>query len=364
MNIECVSPKTEQHVTNQINLIGCTMAELKDLVRQWGWEDFRTQQITSWVYKKGIHHFKEMTNLSQSGREFLEQTVTLSKLKLVETQVSERDGTIKFLFQLKDNEKIESVFMPTDKRRTLCLSTQVGCPLRCSFCLTGKVGFKRNLDAGEIIDQVISTSSLLSQELPLSPKQHPVTNVVFMGMGEPLLNWPEVSRAISILQSDYGPSIGSRKITVSTAGIADKIEELASDPIKFKLAISLNSADDDQRSYLMPINKIFPLNKLIKAVKKFSTTRRERVTFEYVLIDSLNDSLEDAKRLADLIRGIPCKINLIPYNEIPGKTFKAPSEKVILQFQNYLYQHCPAVTLRKSRGQDILGACGQLRACY
>lgn len=361
---ELLTEKTEQYEKNRTNLIGTTLAELKDLVRQWGWEDFRAQQIASWVYKKGIYHIEEMTNLSQEARKLLQQKVDLYKLKLFETQVSELDGTIKLLFQLQDDEKIESVFMPTDKRRTLCVSTQVGCPLRCSFCLTGKIGYKRNLQADEIIDQVISTGSLFAQDLQLSPKQHPVTNVVFMGMGEPLLNWPEVSRAILILQSDYGPSIGSRKITVSTAGVADKIEELASDPIKFKLAVSLNSADDDKRSYLMPINKTFPLDKLMKAVKKFSTMRKERVTFEYILIDSVNDSLEDAKRLSDLIRGIPCKINLIPYNEIPGKTFKAPSEQAIQKFQNYLYQNCPAVTLRQSRGQDILGACGQLRACY
>jgi len=315
-------------------------------------EPYRAQQIFRWVWKKDKAHFKDITTLSKSLREKLSRECELPLLKKVKV-LSSKDGTKKFLFALPDNESIESVYIPTKKRKTVCISTQVGCPLNCSFCMTGKSGFKRNLDVWEIVDQVRRLESEIGERL---------TNVVLMGMGEPLLNYKNVTKAIEILNSDMGMNIGARKITVSTSGIVPGIKNLAEYPLQVKLAVSLNAATDRKRDALMPINKKYNLTKLMQALEYYYEMKKKRITFEYVLIKGINDSIYDAKALAQLTKNIPCKINIIPFNPIDGVSYKRPGEKTIKRFIDYLYPIAQAVTLRESRGNDINGACGQLRS--
>jgi 23S rRNA (adenine2503-C2)-methyltransferase len=228
------------------------------------------------------------------------------------------------------------------------VSTQVGCPLGCTFCATGKMGFKRNLTSGEIVDQIIAL------------KDHKPTHVVLMGMGEPLLNYDNTIKALKIINSELGLFFAAKRITLSTAGIPDMIRKLADLTLKVKLAISLNAPTDEKRNQLMPINKKHPLKTVLEAVKYYTNKTKRRVTFEYVLIKDFNDSQKDALELSKLVRGIPCKINLIPYNSVPDLPFEKPSEEKIIAFRGYLFPRCPAVTLRKSKGEDIQAACGQL----
>jgi len=327
-----------------------TLTELKELVRELGWEEYRATQIFTWLWQKGIADIEQMTNLSKDKRALLKENCYISELKLIATQTA-NDNTQKFLFGLEDGLNIESVFIPEKSRKTVCVSTQVGCGLGCSICYTGQTGFKRNLKFFEITDQVLQVQKLTGQK---------VTNVVFMGMGEPLLNYDECLKAVEVLNSDFGLNIGARKITISTIGIPDKIYQFASFPLQVKLAISLNGADDKTRNYLMPYTKKYPLSELMAAVRYYTQKKRKRVTFEYVLVKGINDRAQDAERLRRLIKGIPCKINLIPFNPYPGCELEAPDFALVERFAKNFYSDLPCVTIRKSKGAEIIAGCGQL----
>jgi 23S rRNA (adenine2503-C2)-methyltransferase len=330
------------------NLKGLWTQDLEKLLADLEERRYKANQLALWIYDKGITQFDQMTDLSKTLREKLNSTAYVDAIKLVKAQTSEIDFSEKLLFELKDGERIETVLMLEKDRITVCVSTQVGCPLGCTFCATGKMGFKRNLTPGEIVDQIIAL------------KDRRPTHVVLMGMGEPFLNYGNTIKALKIINSELGLSFAAKRITVSTAGIPDEIKKLASLTSKIKLAISLNAPTDEKRNELMPVNKKYPLKTLFEAVKYYTEKTRRRITFEYVLIKDLNDSQMDALELSKLVRGIPCKINLIPYNSVPDLPFEKPSEEKIVAFRDYLFPRCPTVTLRRSKGEDIQGACGQL----
>jgi len=333
----------------RVNLKGLWIDDFEKMLTDLGEKRYKARQLASWIYSKGATDFNQMTDLSQDLRRKLAEISYIDSVKLVKRQISAKDLSEKFLFELADGQKIETVLMWEGKRVTVCLSTQVGCPLGCTFCATGQMGFKRNLTAGEIVDQAIAL------------REHPLTHVVLMGMGEPLLNFDATLRAIRILNDEMGLSFSGKRITVSTAGIPSAIKKLADERRKIKLAISLNAPTDAKRSEIMPVNKKHPLQDLMAAVKHFTEETNRGVTFEYVLIEDVNDSEKDALALSKLVRGIQCKINLIPYNALPDLPYRRPSEEKVVAFRDYLYPRCPAVTLRVSKGEDILGACGQLR---
>ena len=335
--------------SGKMNLKGMWIGDFEQLLGELGEKRYKARQLASWVYARGVTDFSEMTELSKDLRDKLSRIATINGVQLVRRQVSERDLSEKFLFKLSDGEKVETVLMWEADRVTACVSTQVGCPLGCTFCATGQMGYKRNLTAGEIVDQIIAL------------RDNRINHVVLMGMGEPLLNYDEVLKAIKIMNNEMGLSFAAKRITVSTAGIPAMIEKLADENLKLKLAISLNAATDAKRTKLMPINKKHPIKEVLAAVKAFGKKTKRGVTFEYVLIRDVNDSEKDALALSKLVKGIRCKINLIPYNPVDGLPYDRPSEEKILAFRDYLYPRAPAVTLRRSKGEDILGACGQLR---
>ena len=335
--------------TGKMNLKGMWVADFEQLLGELGEKRYKARQLASWIYARGASDFSEMTELSKDLREKLARIATINGVQLEKRQVSQKDLSEKFLFKLSDGEKVETVLMWEADRVTACVSTQVGCPLGCTFCATGQMGCKRNLTAGEIVDQIITL------------RDNRINHVVLMGMGEPLLNYDEVLKAIKIMNNEMGLSFAAKRITVSTAGIPAMIEKLADENLKLKLAISLNAATDAKRTKLMPINKKHPIKEVLAAVKAFGKKTKRGVTFEYVLIRDVNDSEKDALALSKLVKGIRCKINLIPYNPVDGLPYDRPSEETILAFRDYLYPRAPAVTLRRSKGEDILGACGQLR---
>ena len=335
--------------TGKMNLKGMWVADFEQLLGELGEKRYKARQLASWIYARGASDFSEMTELSKDLREKLARIATINGVQLEKRQVSQKDLSEKFLFKLSDGEKVETVLMWEADRVTACVSTQVGCPLGCTFCATGQMGCKRNLTAGEIVDQIITL------------RDNRINHVVLMGMGEPLLNYDEVLKAIKIMNNEMGLSFAAKRITVSTAGIPAMIEKLADENLKLKLAISLNAATDAKRTKLMPINKKHPIKEVLAAVKAFGKKTKRGVTFEYVLIRDVNDSEKDALALSKLVKGIRCKINLIPYNPVDGLPYDRPSEEKILAFRDYLYPRAPAVTLRRSKGEDILGACGQLR---
>ncbi len=313
---------------------------------------YRAKQFLHWIYEKKAQSIEEITEFSKELRKEISETAYISNLKLLDRQVS-GDGTEKFLFELEDGETIESVLIPDDDRQTLCISSQVGCSMGCGFCLTGRIGIKRNLKAYEIVDQIISAIRI---------KKKDITNIVFMGMGEPLLNFDEVVEALHRLTELLGFS--KRRITVSTCGIAPKIIDLFKKAPHVNLAISLNAATNDVRDILMPINKKYPIELLLSACKKVPLSPRDKITFEYVMIDGINDRPSDAKNLAKILKTIPSMMNLIPFNPYEGSSFKRPSEDKVLAFQKILTDANIMAFIRKSKGQDILAACGQLKAKY
>ncbi|MBD3233674.1 MAG: 23S rRNA (adenine(2503)-C(2))-methyltransferase RlmN [candidate division Zixibacteria bacterium] len=336
------------------NLTGLTTESLEKLMVDIGEKPFRGRQLARWIYKKNCADFEKMTDISQPLRDKLAQLFTLNKLSEIES-VRDDSGTRKTLWKLDDGESIESVLIPDESRLTLCLSTQVGCPLNCKFCATGKIGFKRNLTTGEIVNQYLQS--------PLGEAER-ITNIVFMGMGEPLLNFDNLLIALRILLDDNAIGFGAKKITVSTAGIPERIRNLADSGMKIGLAFSLNAATDELRNRLMPINRKYNLAENLEALKYYQSKIDRRITFEYILIRGVNDRIKDAANLVKLIKGIPCKINLIRYNPIDGRPFERPDEKDVIAFRDYLYPQTYAVTLRESKGTDITAACGQLKANY
>ena len=339
------------------NLTSLSKTELIQFIERMGQKPYRAKQIITWLYKRLVTSFDEMTDLSKEFRGDLEKKAYITSLTLLQTQVSS-DGTKKFLFELEDGESIESVLIPNTKGETsytLCISSQVGCAMKCLFCKTGGLGLKRNLKSYEIIDQVISSKRLL--------ENGEITNIVFMGMGEPFNNFKEVRDALITITGLIGYS--RRKITVSTSGIVPGIKRLADEGPDVNLAISLNASTDEIRTRIMPINKKYPLKKLMKACREFPLAARRRITFEYVLIGGVNDTAEDAERVTELLKGIRSKVNLIPYNPVgPSTGLKKPSEGRVLKFQNIINSAGITTIIRKSKGADISAACGQLKAGY
>lgn len=327
--------------------------EIDSFFKSRGLPSYRSKQVLHWIYEKGVTSIQEMTELSKELRTELSKTACISGLVL-RNRLQSNDGTEKYLFGLSDGNSIESVLIPDEDRLTLCISSQVGCYVGCKFCLTGGMGFIRNLEPAEIVDQVLSVKRLIA------PRK--ITNIVLMGMGEPLNNFENVVEALQRLTEWAGFS--KRKITLSTSGIVPRIAELAGKMPAVNLAVSLNATTDETRSRIMPVNKKYPLKTLLNALKKYPLSPRYRITFEYVLLKGVNDSTEDAKRLGALLKGIPSKINLIPFNEFEGSAFRAPTEEAVLRFQKMLTDAGLTALIRKSKGRDILAACGQLRAEY
>ncbi|MCD6205812.1 MAG: 23S rRNA (adenine(2503)-C(2))-methyltransferase RlmN [Candidatus Marinimicrobia bacterium] len=338
-------------MTEKTIITGYTLPELEEWATGIGEKPFRARQLYQWIYQKNARSFDEMLNLSKDLRKKLAETAALNVLSIDRKMVSQKDGSIKYLFRLHDGLAVESVYMEEGGRKTVCLSTMVGCPIACPYCATGSMGFKKNLSSGEIIGQLVQIRRDLNVR---------VSNIVFMGMGEPFLNYENVIKAANIMNSELGPEIAARRITISTAGIAPAIRRFTHENHRFKLAVSLNGTTDLQRDELVPINRKYPLNELLAAVRDYTKKSHRRVTFEYILIAGFNDSADDARRLTGLLGQIPCKINVIPYNENEFLPYRAPSEKTLNDFLRHLYKAPFAVTVRRSKGQDIAAACGQL----
>jgi 23S rRNA (adenine2503-C2)-methyltransferase len=337
---------------NKVNLKDLTLDETIRLVKELGKEQYTGKQLYKWVFKHGVHDFSAMTDLSKDFRELLEVAAVVKRLQVAKTYKSS-DGTRKTIWELEPGNYIESVLIPDEDRLTLCISCQAGCPVGCQFCATGLGGFRRNLTAGEIYDQYLQTKLTL-------PEDTNITNIVFMGMGEPFLNYDNVIKAVGILNSTLGATMAAHRITISTVGYVESIKRLADEHPHLGLAISLHSAVEQTRKLLIPIAKKYSLAALKEAARYHVEKTGERVTFEYMLIKDINDSIDDARALVEFIRGIPCKLNLIAFNRVSGTAYEPPSEQQILGFRDYLYPRAPVVTLRKSMGADIGAACGQL----
>lgn len=349
----------------KVNLKGLTIGELENYAASIGEQKYRGRQLFYWTYNRGAMSFAEMTDLSKAFRQKLTDAASLEGLSILSKKVSSLDGTVKYLFELQDGAKIESVLIPPSpssngevKRLTLCISTQVGCPLDCKFCATGGMGFTRNLTAGEIVDQVL-------QVRKESPRR--ITNLVYMGMGEPLMNYDAVMKSAEILSNEYSVGISAKRMTISTAGWADGIRRMADEKRKMKLAVSLHTLDNELRTKLMPLNRKFDLEKLIEAARYYYEETRQRMTYEYILLDGLNDADEDIRRLISLSRKVPCKINLIPFHPIDfthpkglAATLRPTPSDRMERFAEKLRDADITVMVRGSSGKDIEAACGQL----
>jgi 23S rRNA (adenine2503-C2)-methyltransferase len=333
------------------NIKDMTLEEIEAFIVDLGKEKYRAKQMMKCLYQSGATSFEDMTTLSKVFRAKMSSLAAISQPEPVETQVS-KDGTKKILFKLEDGLFIESVLIPGRNHWTVCVSTQAGCQMGCRFCLTGKLGFKRNLSPSEITGQITA----LQSNTPEGPN---IKNIVMMGMGEPLANYNNTLKAIKIITSDCGLGFSGRKVTVSTCGIAPMIYQLGKDAC-VNLAISLNAPDDEIRSRLMPINKKYPFDVLLEACRGYNMPRRRMLTFEYALISGINCSEKHAEALVYRLRGLRCKFNLIAFNEFPGSPFKRPSSTEIERFQRVLIKNHYTAVLRTSKGSDILAACGQL----
>jgi len=320
---------------------------------------YRAKQILQWLYRKRISRFHEMSDLSERFRDELDRHFLLEPLTCAR-KTGSRDTTQKFLFALRDNSFVESVLIPaspalygsTSDRKTLCVSTQVGCAYGCKFCASGLEGWTRNLQPGEIVEQVLRVEALSGEK---------INNIVFMGMGEPLANYQNLLQAIEIIRAPWGIGIGARHITVSTSGVAPRIRELADQPLQIRLAVSLHAATDEIREKIMPINRRFNLGTLIDACAYYCEKKRQRITFEYILIENVNDGPEQVVELAKLARRLEAKINLIPYNTVQGLSWKRPSQTRQQTFYRALHKSGVDATIRREKGSDIDAACGQLR---
>jgi 23S rRNA (adenine2503-C2)-methyltransferase len=332
---------------------------LQALVAEMREKPFRARQLQRWLHRNGAASLDEMTDLSRTFREALKGCSALTTLTLASEQRSS-DGTIKWTWRTADGKLIESVYMPETDRKTLCVSSQVGCALGCTFCMTGTMGLARHLTPGEIVDQVHRANRRLV-ELGEGPAPRPLTNLVFMGMGEPLHNYEHLKTALSLLLDEDGPNFSHRHVTVSTSGLVPVMRRLGEET-QVKLAVSLNASTDEQRDRLMPINRRWPIGELLKACREFPMKQGRRITFEYVLLGGVNDADEDADRLARLLHGIPSKVNLIPYNDNPGLGFQAPTPERAEAFLGRLIARQITAVVRKNRGRDIAAACGQLAA--
>lgn len=328
------------------NLFGKTLEELKIIVQQHNLPSFNAKQIADWLYKKQVESIDEMTNLSKIAREKLKENYTILRVK-PSYEVLSVDGTKKYLFRTK-NGNVETVFIPEEDRATVCVSSQVGCKMHCKFCMTGKQGFSGNLTADEILNQLFSL-----------PDAHKLTNMVLMGMGEPFDNFDEVIKALAILTSDWGFAWSPRRITVSTVGLVSGIKRFLSES-ECHLAISLHHPFPEEREKIMPIEKAFSTEKILYELKKNPIKGQRRLSFEYIVFDSLNDTMRHARELTKLLNGIDCRVNLIKFHSTPDSEFKSPSQEKMEQFRNYLNENNIICTIRRSRGEDISAACGLL----
>jgi 23S rRNA (adenine2503-C2)-methyltransferase len=328
------------------------LPELEQSLADLGSPRFHARQVFQWIYKRGVTDFGEMTDLGLELRRILAQQMSIATPEVARRERS-ADGTTKFLLRLADGKYIESVCIPDSPGDTLCISTQVGCAMGCAFCLTGKMGIARNLTAGEIAGQV----RVLTRELGLLDRRF---NIVLMGMGEPLHNYDATMKALRILADEHGLGVSPRRVTLSTVGVLPALERLATEPFMPNLAISLHSTTEEQRDLLVPINRKYGITELLDVCRRFPIKRRARITFEYVMLQGVNDSPEDARRLARLLSGIRSKVNLLPLNEAAGIPFTRPSDGTVNGFAKILADRGVTVSVRKSRGRDIRAACGQL----
>jgi len=340
-------------LNGKVDLKNLSPPELNEFLKSFGKERYRSTQILRWLYQKGVQSFDEMTNLSKAFRQELSRVSLISALHPVRMEQAD-DGTKKYLFELEDGNRIECVLLTDKTRLTLCLSTQVGCAFGCRFCLTGKMGWKRDLKISEILNQILVVRKLL-------PEKRAITNIVLMGMGEPLANYDNSLKAIALMTHPDAFKFSSRRITLSTAGLLPQLERLSKEKISFRLAVSLNATEEDARSYLMPVNRVYPLHRVLALCRRFPLKPRTRITFEYVMVEGVNDSPRDAKRLLRLLSDIPSKVNLIPLNEAPEIPLKKPSEEKVKEFQKILMQGGLTAIVRASKGGEILAACGQLQ---
>lgn len=340
------------------NLLGMDRAALQEFFRTRGEQPYRAVQLLKWIHNRGIADFNLMTDMSKALRASLQENCVIQPPEIQSEHVA-KDGTRKWLVAIPGGSLIETVFIPEKKRGTLCISSQVGCALNCSFCSTARQGFARNLTVAEIIGQLWIARDRLRQVTD-SPLCTEITNVVMMGMGEPLLNLEAVAPALSIMRDELGYALPRRRVTVSTSGVVPAIDELAAIS-DVSLAVSLHAPNDTLRNELVPINKKYPLKELLAACKRYvSSNKRYFITMEYVMLNGVNDSIDHAKQLVKLLRGVPCKINLIPFNPFPDAPYTCSTEEAILDFSNVLSDHDMVCTTRKTRGDDIDAACGQL----
>ena len=335
-----------------IDLAGLEPHDLEQVVVRLGGPKYHARQLFQWIHKRGVTEVALMSDLGRDLRAQLADEFEILTPRVVRTERS-TDGTTKLLLELADGKQIESVFIPDTPAQTFCISSQVGCAMKCAFCLTGKMGIDRNLTAGEIAGQV----RVLARELGMLDAGF---NIVLMGMGEPLHNYDATMKALRILTDEHGFGMSPRRITLSTVGVLPALERLATEPVMPNLAISLHATTEDQRDMLVPINRKYGLKELLDACRRFPLKRRERITFEYVMLSGVNDTPEDARRLVRLLHGIRGKVNLLPLNEAAGIPFARPSDDRVNKFARVLADHGLTVSVRKSRGRDIRAACGQL----
>ena len=359
-----VQQKIESNPVRQVvfdnrttNLLGLDRAGLESFFESIGEKKFRATQVMKWIHQMGVTDFQQMNNLSKDLRNRLSETSCIQNLHVAKDLIS-KDGTRKWLLQLPDGNNIEAVFIPEDDRGTLCVSSQVGCALDCSFCSTGRQGFNRNLTAAEIISQVWLASQLLGEEKKPGRK---IPNVVLLGMGEPLLNFENTIIAVRIMMDDFAYGLSKRRVTVSTAGVVPAMDRLG-DTLDMRLAVSLHATNDELRNELVPVNKKYPLKELMAACRRFidKQNTRSRITFEYVMLDGINDKPEHARELIRLLKGIPTLMNLIPFNPFEGSGYSTSSKKAVTRFREILHASGMTTVVRKTRGDDIDAACGQL----
>jgi 23S rRNA (adenine2503-C2)-methyltransferase len=355
--VTITQPATSVGIQAAVNLLGLDRSSMEQFFLDLGEQKFRATQVMKWIHQLGVTDFQEMNNLSKLLRNQLEALAEIRQLDVARDVISS-DGTRKWLLRLADGNHIETVFIPEDDRGTLCVSSQVGCALDCSFCATGRQGFNRNLTSSEIISQVWLATQLLDEEKKPGRK---ITNVVMMGMGEPLLNFDNVVQAVRIMMDDFAYGLSKRRVTVSTAGVIPAMDRLG-DELDMRLAVSLHATNDELRNELVPLNRKYPLKDLMAACRRFidKQNQRSRITFEYVMLDGINDRPEHARELIRLLKGIPTLMNLIPFNPFEGSGYRTSSSNAVMRFSEILQSAGITTVIRKTRGEDIDAACGQL----
>ncbi len=342
-----------QNAAIPVNFYSFTLPALQEYLKKYGKEKFRAQQIFKWVYESRVTDFEQMSNLSKDLRAELKNLISFEMPPVLKHLISV-DGTQKFLFDVKNENSVEAVLIPSDDRLTLCISSEIGCNMACQFCFTGKQKLKRRLTADEIVGQFMQAYDALARE-GLGRR---ITNIVFMGMGEPLDNSDEVFKSIDVIHSPWGVNLSRKKITVSTSGLIPEMYKVAD--AKVRLAVSLNGYSDEVRSQVMPINKKYPLKDLLEECKRYYRATGEKITMEYVLLKGITDQVDHAQKLAKLLKDVPCKINIIPFNEHPGSGFERPDDETVQAFHTELIRLGAHVLLRRTMGRDIYAACGQL----